>query len=388
MNFLIRSATIAVVLMCLGNLAEVRGQQDAVQKTDPMEKLAADREKAMIQAIYEKTQTAKTASDYSELIEACRDGMKKKISNKNSKYLKQLEAWGLERRGVCRCDLGKLMFKANSFEQANEIFDKANSDFETSLELNPKSWKSVLGIGLVRAERGDYLAAIETFTQLCESYPKRTEGWFNRAELYYQLERFEKALADYEHVLTILPADLQAITGRGHCLFKTGRFSEALKDYQTVSTLLPNNDSALINIADAEQTLGNWKGAYDAYFAAMTARQTASGSRKAAWLMATCPDPEYNRPEIAIQLAQKAIELEGETSPNLDTLAAAQAANGDYDAARKSQELAIAKVAQASAEQTDRLTKYTNGQPFVQSAQQTERTQTMGSANPLQPKKR
>ncbi len=165
-----------------------------------------------------------------------------------------------------------------------------------------------------------------------------------------------------------------------------GRYKEALKDYQTVSTRLPKNDSALINVADTEQVLGNWKAAYDGYFAAMSSKQTAAGSQKAAWLMATCPDPEFNRPEIAIQLAEKAIELSGETSKNLDTLAAAQAANGDFDSAKKTQELSIAKVAVASPDQTERMAKYQKGQPFVQSAKQPESTKTMGSANPIKPK--
>ncbi len=136
MNFLTHSATIAtaVVIACLGYPSETLAQQDAVTQSDPMEKIAADREKAMIQAIYTRTQTARSASDFTDLIEACQEGMKKKISDKNTAYLKKLEAWGLERRGICRCDLGKMMLNANSHEQANEIFDKANADFEKSLE--------------------------------------------------------------------------------------------------------------------------------------------------------------------------------------------------------------------------------------------------------------
>lgn len=387
MNYFTRFTMIAAtVVTCLGAPSLVFGQKDAVAPNDAVEKLATDREKKLIQSIYERTRNAKTASDFTALIEACHDGMKKKISDKNMAYLKRLEAWGLERRGLCRCDLGKMMRKASSFDQATEIFAKATADFERAKELNPKSWKPLLGFGIVHAYQGDYLTAIEKFTELCESYPKKTAGWFNRAELYFQLERYEKAAADYEQVLKLEPADFQAITGRAHCNFKSGDFDEALKDYEVVSTMLSDNDSALINLADAHQMLGNWKDAYDNYFAAMSIKTTESGARKAAWLMATCPDPEYFRPELALQLANKAVELGGETRENLDTLAAAQAASGDFDAAKKTQQLAMASSAAVAQEQQERMAKYESLERYIQTpASQIQNSN--GIANPLQPKR-
>lgn len=387
MNYLLRFTVVAATIVtCFGTPSLVLGQKDAVAQGDPIEELAAEREKALIQSIYERTQSAKTASDFTDLIEACHDGMKKKISDKNMAYLKKLEAWSLERRGHCRCDLGKMMRKASSFEQAKEIFAKATADFEQARELNPKSWKTTLGIGIVHTFQGDYLTAIDSFTELCESHPKQTAGWFNRAELYYQLERYEKAIADYDQVLEIEPADLQAITGRAHCKFKSGNFDEALKDYEVVSTMLANNDAALINLADTHQMLGNWKAAYDSYFAAMSIKTTESGARKAAWLMATCPDQEYFRPELALQLAQKAIELGGETRHNLDTLAAAQAATGDFDAAKKTQELAMASTATVAQDQQDRMAKYESLERYIQTPG-SEIQKNNGISNPLQPKR-
>lgn len=367
MNIRVPLITAIVVLgACAMSAAPVWAQKDAVAQSDPIEKLAQDREKALVKAIYSQTLTAKTATDFTKFIDACRDGAKKKISQKNQKYLKSLEAWGLNRRGLCRCDLAKFLLQANSNEQANEVFDQALADFEASLAINPNNWRPHLGKGLVQAERGDLLGAIDTFSSLCESHPKQSAIRFNRAELYYQLARYEKALADYDYVLELSSADLQAVTGRAHCLTQLGRTEEALKEYLVVAKMVPGNNWALINAADANQTLGNWSDAYDGYVAAMTAKPDAAGYQKAAWMLATCPDQQFFRPGMALQLAEKAVGLGGETRLNLDTLAAAQAATGDYESARKTQALAIAKSAKASPAQTERLGRYENQQPFIQ----------------------
>jgi tetratricopeptide (TPR) repeat protein len=384
-QFQIAAITIAIALFGIGNGQTVHAQhQPTVAKGDSVEKLAKDREKAMIQAIYQQTRTAKTASDFTKLIDDCREGMTKKISDKNRKYLKSLEAWGFSRRGMSRCEVGKMMMQAGNLEQAKEVFGQANNDFDKSLELDPTAWRPTLGIGLIKAERGDYLGAIDDFSQLCDSHPKRSEGWFNRAELYYQLERFEKAKSDYEQVIELSPADLQAITGRGHCKLQLDEVNGALKDYQDVATLLPQNDSALINVGDAHQKLEQWKAAYESYFAAMTIKPSTAGAQKSAWLMATCPDPEICRPELALQLAEKAIELGGETRRNLDTLAAAQAANGDFTSAEATQKVAIAKSPKPTDAETQRLAMYASGEKFTQG--QTAAASTAELANPLKPK--
>ena len=85
-----------------------------------------------------------------------------------------------------------------------------------------------------------------------------------------------------------------------------------------------------------------------------------------AWLLATCPDSAVRNPELAIQRAKTVIEAGGDKDAmNYDTLAAAQAAAGDFTAAmdsvRKAIELAPADERDAY---KDRLVMYQKATPY------------------------
>jgi tetratricopeptide (TPR) repeat protein len=91
-----------------------------------------------------------------------------------------------------------------------------------------------------------------------------------------------------------------------------------------------------------------------------------------AWLLATDPDPSVRRPERALRLAEQANSLAGKRSATvLDTLAAAQAASGDFERARTTAQAALT-LAEAddrlklADEIRTRLALYERSEPFIQ----------------------
>ena len=62
----------------------------------------------------------------------------------------------------------------------------------------------------------------------------------------------------------------------------------------------------------------------------------ADVSNSLAWLMATCPDPQIGRPEEAVNLARKAVELGPEQGNNWETLGVAYYRTRSWDSAVKS----------------------------------------------------
>jgi len=90
-----------------------------------------------------------------------------------------------------------------------------------------------------------------------------------------------------------------------------------------------------------------------------------------AWRLATDPDPGVRAPRQALVLATLADQLTGhEVAELLDTLAAAQAANGDFPEAVKTLERALALAPGSSAaeymgEFRERLALYRGGEAYV-----------------------
>ena len=88
-----------------------------------------------------------------------------------------------------------------------------------------------------------------------------------------------------------------------------------------------------------------------------------------AWLLATCPDPEFRDGEVALEHAQLVCDATNHRkSEYLDTLAAACAELGDFDAAVKWQSEAILQASENAnrADFENRLARYQAQEPFRQ----------------------
>jgi tetratricopeptide (TPR) repeat protein len=142
-----------------------------------------------------------------------------------------------------------------------------------------------------------------------------------------------------------------------------------LDDYDQAVQFDPTNPERVTNRGDAFRSLGQWERAANDFRRAIDLdSQFGRAFQSSAWLMATCPDAAFRHPELAVQAAQKAIELDGSQDYiYLDTLAAAWANSGQFDKAqdvlRRAVQLAPAENA---ASLKHRLELYRNGKPFRQ----------------------
>jgi tetratricopeptide (TPR) repeat protein len=164
--------------------------------------------------------------------------------------------------------------------------------------------------------------------------------------------------------------DAQAFTGRGLSLLSLGKFSMALADFESVIKSQPQSSEALVNRGDLFQEMGRWQECADDYRAANEVTESAVACQRLAWVLATCPEKEMRDFDGALALAKKAVVLGGDTATNLDTLAACEAAKGDFDAAKATQQKVIGLV--GSEEETTaepfqaRLMLYEKSEPYLQ----------------------
>lgn len=328
----------------------------------------------LVRSIYESTKTAKTAKQLTAFVAQCDSALKHKLSSKNIEYVTSLRGWALNLRGQNRMAVA-LQLKQVGNSQYDSVLKQAMDDFDEAILNAPDRYRSWMARGIALAQTGEYRKAALDFTSVIKLKTDLTDGWFNRAESLYHLGQFEAAINDYETVLRLKSDDPQALTGIGHSKLALGKTAEALTNYQAVAKLQPNSPNVYVNIGDAFQELGKWKSAQANFDKSISIKPTGVALQRSAWLKATCPEKSFRDPGQAIQLANRAISLTGESVTNLDTLAAAQAANGKYGAAKTTQQKTVVLASateKADSESTGpsvyqaRLALYTEEKPYTQ----------------------
>lgn len=316
--------------------------------------------KDMLQTAFRLTKYAKSDRDFEKLVllidRAIRSG---ELSQENSDYAKKLKGWCHNKRGEAMLDKNRTT--------------AAMQQFQMAVELNPIHWKALHNRGFSFAVDGKYEKAIQDFNETIRLNPRYANAWFNRGEVHYHRNDFEAAISDYEEAIRLGPGEADYYFARGNAYHRMRRHEQAMADYNRSIEIDPQNAEAYVYRGDAWADLGRYDDAAQDYRAAVKIDdQLAAGYRSIAWLMATCPDERFRDTERGVAAALKAVRLDGSQNYRyLETLAAAQANDGQFDRAAETQEKAI-KIADGTAQQSfidvmrARLARYERRQPYRQ----------------------
>ena len=77
---------------------------------------------------------------------------------------------------------------------------------------------------------GDFDGALVMLTGIIKDYPDYSEGWNQRATLYYMMGQLDASLDDIARTLALEPRHFGALSGRVMIELKQGKRPEALKD--------------------------------------------------------------------------------------------------------------------------------------------------------------
>lgn len=328
----------------------------------------ADSIKARIQAVSQTAKRVTNATEFTELINECEAILAlEPPSDAHRNYLKKLLAWTLDKRGESRVELADQFAKADSQQQATLVRREAMTDFNRSIEQDPNRWQTRLHRASLLASQEDFDKAIIDYSAVITLNPETTTAWFNRAEIQSHLGQFEAAAADYTEVLKRDPQDIQARSGRGHCRLANDQWLKALQDYDTVSQQAPRDAWAYANRADAYLAMQNWPKAKADLRQALDLQTNGEFYRRLAWLLATCPDESICDGDKALEMAQRAVEISGESKLTLDTLAASYAAAGNFDRARDVHARVIAMANSDDPETAIKQAAYQNNERYQES---------------------
>jgi len=157
-------------------------------------------------------------------------------------------------------------------------------------------------------------------------------------------KRYEEAIQAFSTAIEIIPRDYQAYNYRGVAWALMGKYDKALADYNKALEIRPRYAEAYNNRGFARTQQGDLSNALNDYARALEINPFfVDAYNNKAWVLATCADQRFRDGGQAVQLAQKAVELKPDVV-SLDTLAAAYAAVGNFDAAIDTQKKAIQKL--------------------------------------------
>jgi tetratricopeptide (TPR) repeat protein len=157
-------------------------------------------------------------------------------------------------------------------------------------------------------------------------------------------QRYEEAIQAFSTAIEIIPGDYQAYNYRGVAWALSGKYDKALADYNKALEIRPRYAEAYNNRGFTRTQQGDLSNAINDYGRALEINPFfVDAYNNKAWLLATCADQRLRDGGQAVWLAQKAVELKPDVV-SLDTLAAAYAAVGNFDAAVDTQKKAIQKL--------------------------------------------
>ena len=133
-----------------------------------------------------------------------------------------------------RVELGRLYTQREEFEMAEQEFGKA-------IQLKDNYTIGFIELALVKEKKGDNDSAIFALERLAVKYRSNIDIRFNLGRLYYNAERSEEAVVQFELVLSAVPNNSNVLYSLGVAYEAIGMKEKAIEQFEKVLALNPNN---------------------------------------------------------------------------------------------------------------------------------------------------
>lgn len=224
--------------------------------------------------------------------------------------------------------------------------------YERWLESEPESAPLHNSVASLYLELNRPQDAVRHFRAAAHIEPESAAAHFNLGTALTVAGDYESAVLEYQRALTLKKDYALAHNNLASILLATGKLEEALAHLSEAIKLDPNNAQAHYNAGIAGLRQGKHADAIGHLKRAVQLAPDAAGAIvDLAWLLAASPQDSLRDPGLAMRLAERAVSLTGwKDAGALDVLAAAQAANDDFERAVDTTDAALAlKPANAAA---------------------------------------
>ena len=145
----------------------------------------------------------------------------------------------------------------DSFHRAEELLLQA-------LKLEPKNAKNALlfsNLGLVQRRLGEYDKALESYSFALNFAPLAVPILLDRAAIYMETGRTDRAYTDYCRVLDEDKQNKEALLMRAYIYMRQRNYNFAKSDYERLLKLAPQSYNGRLGLATLEQKEGKYEAA-------------------------------------------------------------------------------------------------------------------------------
>ncbi len=264
--------------------------------------------------------------------------------------------------------------RGNAWEEMGQ-HDKAIADFTEAIKLNPRKALNFYLRAHAWLEKSEFNKAIADFTEAIKLDPREARFRTRRAFAWSEHGDHAEAIADYDEAIRLDPQNPGLFTWRGIGWTMAQQPENALADFHRALELDPKEPFAYLGRGCAwELTMQYDKVASNFNEMVRVLPDDPRGHQELAWTLATCPVAAIRDGKRAVAESTVACRLTHGKDPEcLDTLAAASAEAGDFDAAVKweTQAIDLEKArnlrtgdTQKEFQMRDRLSLYKKRQPY------------------------
>ena len=234
------------------------------------------------------------------------------------------------------------LYNAGSTTMALGRTDEAMQLLEQAIEADPRFPDAYNNLGAAIMRRGDDAEAQRWFERAVEISPNQAIFHFNLATSFVHQGQIEPAFDELQKAITLDPLMVQALGPLAEVEANRGHLSESVKYLRRAvelqqSAAAPHADLGMVleMQGDIAQAIAELRVASKLDPQLLVARQ------RLAWLLATAADDRLRSSTEALALADELCRAPDAPPMFLDTLAAAQAATGNYQAAVATAERAV-----------------------------------------------
>ena len=173
--------------------------------------------------------------------------------------------------------LGSLQLSAQTYDElitrAMDAVEKdslrqAESLFKEALRLEPANMRNALlfsNLGTIQRRMGKNKEALESYSLALNRTPHSIPMLLNRASLYLEMERLDKAYLDYCNVIDLDAKNQEALQFRAYIYMRRRQYQDAKVDYQRLLEQLPDDKTARIGMAMVSLKMQRYNEALEAF---------------------------------------------------------------------------------------------------------------------------